>query len=935
MAAAGLIDKGLMLSAVVHTKGKKSAKRILDTACHTEERLLKLLQEEDPDADDGHWVEMDVTRVNQRLRNSGDDSNPVVVRNLVKGLSLDGLGLAGSHGSIELRHLARDRYQIRLLRTWKAVSETAALRRNVAHVIVRELIQKVQTLSTETGDGGGSDALVPFSANDLAAAIKADVLLHGKLQKPLAAIDRSLMFLHENNVIRLQQGLAVFRQAMTIRLDQGAKGRRYTLGDYKPLSVHYRERLFQVHVMMEYAQLAGDKVAQALRLVLDYFTLPRDVFAREYFAGREDVIERATSAESYRQIVESLNNPIQIKIVGSPVKSNSLILAGPGSGKTRVVVHRCAYLLRVERVPASRILVMCFNHSAAVALRKRLYQLVGQEARGVLVATYHGAAMRIAGISLRELSEGHEVGTIDFDGLIRDAVALLKGETEVAGLEPDEARDQLLGGFSHILVDEYQDIDQDQYELVSAIAGRKLADEDGKLAIMAVGDDDQNVYAFRGANVQFIKQFEEDYGARTVYMVENYRSSGHIIAAANQLIAQNQDRMKGEHPIRVNSHRKAEPLGGAWEVLDPLGQGRVQRLLAGDVKHQAWVVLNELERLRGIRPAIDWGDCAVLARTHQTLTPVRALLEQRGVPFRRNLATGLPLHRVREIRRVITELKGIAKEIRSASQLAYMLPEVDSCGSANPWVAMLAQMHAQYQVVTVDAQLPVDYFIDWLYEALAEQRQEKTLGTGVFLNTIHSAKGMEFDHVFILDGDWKMPKERNDKEEERRALYVGMTRAKETLCLLELEKNGNPFLQRIFGSHVFRRRGAGIDQSVSGSLDRAYHLIGLKDLYLSYAGRFDPKHTVHQHLAALEFGHKVALSANGSGVEVHDHQGVCVAKFSKEGSREWVDRLDHVAGAQVIGIVQWHADYGESEFRRLANKASWEVPLLEIVTSMS
>ena len=89
---------------------------------------------------------------------------------------------------------------------------------------------------------------------------------------------------------------------------------------------------------------------------------------------------------------------------------------------------------------------------------------------------------------------------------------------------------------------------------------------------MAVGDDDQNVYAFRGANVAFIQRFQEDYTrSKTVYMVENFRSSGHIISAANQLIAANRDRMKGDHPIRINRRRKNDPPGGPWDTTDPLG----------------------------------------------------------------------------------------------------------------------------------------------------------------------------------------------------------------------------------------------------------------------------------------------------------------------------------------------------------------------------
>ncbi len=179
-----------------------------------------------------------------------------------------------------------------------------------------------------------------------------------------------------------------------------------------------------------------------------------------------------------------------------------------------------------------------------------------------MVATCHGAAMRLAGISLRDQMERRASEPIAFDKLIRDAVALLKGEKEVPGLDPDELRDHLLQGFIHILVDECQDIDADQYELVSAIAGRSLEEGDGRLAILAVGDDDQNIYAFRGANVDFIQRFQTDYNCRTIHLVENYRSSGHIIDAANTLISKNRDRMKAGHPIRIDRCRRAEAPGG-------------------------------------------------------------------------------------------------------------------------------------------------------------------------------------------------------------------------------------------------------------------------------------------------------------------------------------------------------------------------------------
>ena len=125
---------------------------------------------------------------------------------------------------------------------------------------------------------------------------------------------------------------------------------------------------------------------------------------------------------------------------------------------------------------------------------------------------------------------------IDFDALITDAVKLLRGERTPPGLEADEVRDRLLAGFQHILVDEYQDIDQPQYDMISAIAGRTLEDPDLKLSILAVGDDDQNIYAFRGTNVEFIRRFQQDYDAEVHYLVENYRSTRYIIEAANRLM---------------------------------------------------------------------------------------------------------------------------------------------------------------------------------------------------------------------------------------------------------------------------------------------------------------------------------------------------------------------------------------------------------------
>jgi ATP-dependent DNA helicase RecQ len=932
MASAGILDKGMMLSAFVARKGGDKSVSRLAQVCALETAMLKFMQEQAPDAQVGDWLDLDISRLNQRLRNNDHDSNPLILRNLVKGLAYDGKGLAGSHGSIDLHHLGRNRYRVCLQRSWQAIADTAALRRDVAGVILDELVDKAKEMAATAEKGAPNELLVPFSANDLAAAIRHDITLQANVQKPLAAIDRGLMFLHEHKVITLQNGLAVFRQAMTISLNPAAKGRRYTSGDFKPLAVHYRERRFQVHVIMEYAHLAMERIARALSLVLDYFALPRNRFVAKYFADRRQMLERATGVESYRRIVESLHNPVQIQIVGSPVSANKLIMAGPGAGKSRVIVHRCAYLLRVERIPANRILVLCFNHHAAVSLRKRLAELVGPDARGVAVATYHGAAMRLAGISLRELTEHQGAEDLDFDLLIREAVPLLKGEKEVPGLDPDEVREQLLQGFSHILVDEYQDIDQDQYELVSAIAGRTLAAEDGRLAIVAVGDDDQNIYAFRGANVRFIQRFQQDYQVEAIdYLVENYRSSGHIIRAANQLVARNRDRMKGEHPIRVNRQRKGDPEGGAWESLDSLARGRVQILNVKDPAHQAAAVFQELMRLSTLTPDFDWNRCTVLARTNRALAPLRVLCEQNGIGFRRSLQSSLPLHRLRGVHQYLEALKPVEGEIRRASELAELLPVGEADAAADPWAALLIELQAAYQAETVDAPLPVSHLVDWLYETLAEQRREKTIGRGLFLNTLHGAKGLEFDHVFILDGDWRRPAERRKQEEERRLLYVGMTRARQTLCLMEMAASPNPFLGPLTGPSILRRPGSPAEAPLPNDLFRYYQVLGLQEVHLSYAAAFSPEHEIHAHLANLAVGDLLTLAENETGVLIKDRSGIAVAKLSKLGCRNWAARLEDILEARVLGMLHWCAEDGHDLYRAYAKARTWELPLVEVV----
>ncbi len=938
LAEAGFMSSGLQLTAFLKPAGPKSAPRVFEALCGLERAMLDLLAENEPDADTGEWLDLSLRLLNQRLSDRGHQSSPRVLQQLLRSLAQDGKGLAGRRGSLELVFRSRNYYRVRLRRRWRSLRELAERRRALGRVLLDLLLAKVPTKTT-------SRVLVEFSSDEITAAIRGDLALRSQIRDPLAAAERGLLFLHEQKVVHLQNGLAVFRQAMTIRILPRAKGRRYGKGEFAPLQMHYDERVFQTHVMARYASLGLAKIRAALSFVGDYFALGKKAFVEAHFQGQEDILSRATDRESYAVLVERLRNPAQMALVTAPVDRTMLVLAGPGSGKTRVVVHRCGYLLRVARVPARSILVLCFNRNACLELRHRLRALVGEDARGVTVLTYHGLAMRFTGTSFAAAAEedGHRAGRFRrtsegaiFDTLIPAAVRLLTSDDEVVGLQADEVRDQILSGYSHILVDEYQDINQAQYDLLSAVAGRSESDRNRQLAMLAVGDDDQTIYGWSGAKVEFIQRFREDYRAESHCLLESYRSTKHILAAADQLIRRNQGRMKSDSTIRVDSARESKPPGGRWSKLDPAGEGRVRRLRVCDASAQAAAICDRLFHLRRLDPDLAWSDIAILARRHNELAPIRSLLEHRGVPVawtadRDRLP---PLHRVREIAEWLEDLREHRNELRSASwiegRLATLRGDHEKRTSKhNAWWVLAHEILEEWREEFGDAEIGIGSAMEFIYEALTERSREIAFGRGVRLTTVHAAKGLEFKVVFMSDGAWGGRFRDGASEEERRLYYVGLTRARELLHLCERTDLGNPFLREITGDFVEldEPQVAQLPESV---IRRRYGMMGLQDLYLSFAGRRPKSDRIHSRLGSLRAGDALFARGVGDHLRLFDSSGEVVASMSSEGADRWRERLGSIEEIKVVAMVERRSRDSEPAYRDRLRCENWEVPVLEV-----
>ena len=881
-----------------------------------EAALLRILREQAPDADLGGWQDLHLPTLTSALRAhcQRDDILPLHVLRLLRALAQDRDGERAQRSSLELREDTREHLKLRILNgyTWDQVERQGERRRHLAVHLLEYL------LGTVSKGTASKDTLIETTFGALQNALVSD-LSHGVALKPeqrTKAVEHLLLYLSRQEVLILNHGMTVMRRAMRIQLNPDRHGQRYLKQDFRRLDEHYRERRIQVHVMREYAEIALREMAAALRLVLDYFSQPRDRFLRHYFKGKDNILKLATSEDSWQAITGGLT-PAQRAIVSADDDRNRLVLAGPGSGKTRVVVHRIAWLLRVRRIPATAIIALTFNRHAANEIRQRLFALVGADAIGL---TYHAMAMRLTGT---RFARGAMVSENELGGVLDRAADLLDGTLRIDG--EDDLRDRLLQGYRYILVDEYQDIDARQYRLVSALARRHDEAGDGeaagRLCLLAVGDDDQNIYNWRGGSNQYIERFRADYAAGIEYLVENFRSSAAIIDAANRLIAHNTARLKVEHPVHIDAARRGAPLGGRWQALDEARAGQVLnlRLPAADRasgNRQAQAALAEVQRLSGLDEHEDWNGCAVLARSHRYLWPVQAWCERAGMPYflAADGQNTLPLTRQRAFTTFIDQLRErdtAPFDPAEAARLAH-----DSAVDA-VWQTFFATAFAQLHGEYGHCQLAPATLIDWLYDYARELRQQPR--PGLFIGTVHAAKGLEFRHVVVLDGDWRSGP--SQIEDERRLYYVAMTRAEETLTLCEFAP-ANPFAATLRPG----LREQVCELAHDPGLDTRYQTLGMADIDLSFAGRQPPDAPIHAAIRRLEAGDPLTLCADRERYALLDRDGVVVGRTSKN------FRLEvEVEHCEVAAILTRYAEDSDPAYLGSLRCPHWElvVPRLQ------
>ncbi len=571
---------------------------------------------------------------------------------------------------------------------------------------------------------------VPFSLVELFESVRTQnrSLLESLDDVTLGEVEEALLYLQHIGALRLDGGFLVLYNKLSITRTKEAKF-NYKKDDYRMLDEFYRQKIQQVHIVGEYANLMVSNYDAALQYVQDYFLMDYKGFVAKYFKGEKSAdIRLNMTRKRFDKLFRDLS-ATQAGVIDDKESHCIVVAAGPGSGKTRVLVHKLASLLLQEDVKHEQLLMLTFSRAAATEFSQRLGELIGSAAFYVAIRTFHSYAFDVVA----------RPGSLEEAGnVVRLAADMING----GEAEPSKV------GKTVLVIDEAQDMGEDEFALVEALMARNA--ENG-MRVIAVGDDDQNIFEFRGSNSRFLARLAQMPHSRFVEMTENYRSARHVVDFANGFVKSIGARMKSS-PI-VSMSRE-----DGWVELTRHASGEMVVPLVEQV----------VRRREG-------GTACVLTRTNSEAAMVVALLRRRGVNSKLIQALdGFRFWCVAEVRYMLKILKRRVT-MRFIADAEWEAAKSDTFKAYDgsgclPYLRRCLDLFER----TRKAKYVTD-FEEFVFESSVEDFCDVE-GADVVVSTIHKSKGREFDDVFML-----VPSADSSDDQRRRLLYVGMTRAKRRL----------------------------------------------------------------------------------------------------------------------------------------------------------
>ena len=584
----------------------------------------------------------------------------------------------------------------------------------------------------------------------------------------LEDVEEALLYLSKIGAMKLEGGFLVLYNAMAIKRTKELR-LRYKQEDYRMLNEFYKQKIQQIHIVGEYANLMVRDYNAALQYVQDYFQMDYHRFISKYFKGnREAEIERNVTPSKYRKLFGMLSKR-QKDIIDDHESRCIVVAAGPGSGKTRVLVHKLASLLLLEDVKHEQLLMLTFSRAAATEFKQRLMQLIGNAAHFVEIKTFHSYCFDLLG----------RVGNLDEAGdVVKQAAEMIKnGE-----VEPNRISKTVL------VIDEAQDMSKDDYALVTA-----LMKANEEMRVIAVGDDDQNIYEFRGSNSLYLYELAQTEHSRFFEMTENYRSFRHIVEAANDFARNIRQRIKSAPIISMSQE------DGEVRIVKHPYEIQEKRV------YMYQPILEDVIRLQtsNNQKATDGSSdkknetISILTQTNEEAVIMLALLHSHGIKAKLvQSMDGLRFWNLAEVRYFLKKIDQSLKETKSP-----IIPddiwETAKHQTYQKYASSLALQYLQRILQIFEQTTRAKYYSDlkeFVFESSVEDFCDIT-ESDIVVSTIHKAKGHEFDHVLMLITHPEHP-----TDEILRRYYVGMTRAKQTLTI---HTNGNLFDTLHTAQHLY------------------------------------------------------------------------------------------------------------------------------------
>ena len=584
----------------------------------------------------------------------------------------------------------------------------------------------------------------------------------------LEDVEEALLYLSKIGAMKLEGGFLVLYNAMAIKRTKELR-LRYKQEDYRMLNEFYKQKIQQIHIVGEYANLMVRDYNAALQYVQDYFQMDYHRFISKYFKGnREAEIERNVTPSKYRKLFGMLSKR-QKEIIDDHESRCIVVAAGPGSGKTRVLVHKLASLLLLEDVKHEQLLMLTFSRAAATEFKQRLMQLIGNAAHFVEIKTFHSYCFDLLG----------RVGNLDEAGdVVKQAAEMIKnGE-----VEPNRISKTVL------VIDEAQDMSKDDYALVTA-----LMKANEEMRVIAVGDDDQNIYEFRGSNSLYLYELAQTEHSRFFEMTENYRSFRHIVEAANDFARNIRQRIKSAPIISMSQE------DGEVRIVKHPYEIQEKRV------YMYQPILEDVIRLQtsNNQKATDGSSdkknetISILTQTNEEAVIMLALLHSHGIKAKLvQSMDGLRFWNLAEVRYFLKKIDQSLKETKSP-----IIPddiwETAKHQTYQKYASSLALQYLHRSLQIFEQTNRAKYYSDlkeFVFESSVEDFCDIT-ESDIVVSTIHKAKGHEFDHVLML-----ITHPEHSTDEILRRYYVGMTRAKQTLTI---HTNGNLFDTLHTAQHLY------------------------------------------------------------------------------------------------------------------------------------